>query len=75
MSGFVEDLQCGAGHRGMREVAMADGNDQVVATPNELNRNGFGQVTSVQHGDYLAAPVHHRAQRAGELARISDERQ
>ena len=61
-----EDLQSGAGHRGMRHSSMADRNHRILFTPDQLHRNRFGQITPIQHGDDLPAPVHYRAQGPGE---------
>ena len=65
MPGALEDLELGARHRGVGHVGVADRDDDIVGAPDDLHRNGLRQITSVQHGDALAAPVHHRAQASG----------
>ncbi len=61
---------------------MADRNHRVLVTPDEQNRQVFGQITPVQHRDHLAAPVDDGAQgpqirlvrrRSRELAQHSDQ--
>ncbi len=39
MSGAVEDLQLGAGHRGVRQLGVADRDHRVVRAPNQLHWN------------------------------------
>ena len=64
MPGVVEDLELAAGHGGVGETAVAEGNDRIVATPDEERRQALGQIGPVQHRDYLAPPVHPRPQGA-----------
>ena len=54
---------------------VADWDHRVSATPNQLHRNRLRQITSVEHGDHLAAPVHHCAQGASERRRRGRLRQ
>ena len=66
VAGAFEDLEAGAGHRSMRHRRMMDGDDHIFRAPDDLHRDGLGQITSVEHGDDLPAPIHHRPQRPAE---------
>src|ERR1700730_9128696 len=65
MPGALENLQLGTWHRSMLDPGMTDRHHHVMGAPNDLHRNRLCQITSVQHGDHLAAPVHHRPQCPG----------
>src|SRR5262249_35087461 len=67
--GSAEHLQARAGHRRMGHHRMADRDYRIILTPNQLHGNGLRQITSVEHGHHLAAPVDNRPQRPRERRR------
>lgn len=66
MSGACEDLQLRPGHRRMGHPGVTDRDHHIAFAPDELHRNRFRQITPVQHGHHLAAPVDHGTKRACE---------
>lgn len=58
-----EDVEAGAGHRGMREMGVTDGDDDVPIAPNDLHEYMRGHGTAVKDGDDLPTPINHRARR------------
>ncbi len=57
--GVLEDLKARAGNRLVGDPGMAYRDHEVVLAPNQLQRNGLHEIAAIQHGDELAAPVHH----------------
>jgi len=53
----------GAGHRGMREMGVTDGDDGVPIAPDDLHEYVRGHGTAVKDGDDLPTPINHRARR------------
>ncbi len=44
-----EDLQPGTGHGGVSHLGVTNRYDGIVCSPDQLHRNGFRQITAVQH--------------------------
>src|SRR6187551_2517217 len=62
VAGVFEDLEAAAGELGVGLTGMLDRDDWVVLTPEDEERQGFGEVQTVERADPLALHADDRAQ-------------